>query len=109
MVKKPSRFNLQFDKDALKEFRRIDSSAQTLFKKKLAKLISGIELPSPRHAMYGFPKGFYKIKLRKAGLRMLYYYDDGKYVVLVIAVGKRERNSVYEIAKLRVEGHMNHL
>jgi mRNA interferase RelE/StbE len=43
----------------------------------------------------------YKIKLRSVGYRLVYEVRDSKLIVLVIAVGKRERNSVYMAAAKR--------
>lgn len=40
----------------------------------------------------------YKIKLRSAGYRLVYEVRDFEVVIVVIAVGKRERNAVYKIA-----------
>ena len=36
----------------------------------------------------------YKIKLRAAGYRLVYRVEDGRLVVAVVAVGKRERGPV---------------
>jgi mRNA interferase RelE/StbE len=44
----------------------------------------------------------YKIKLRSAGYRLVYQIVEDRLVVIVIAVGKRERNAVYAIAKSRL-------
>lgn len=38
----------------------------------------------------------YRIKLRKAGMRLGYKVFDKELVVLVIAVGPRDKNEVYE-------------
>jgi len=103
MIESNSRLKLQFVKEALKEFRKIDRTSQIAFKKKLAKLVSCKEFPSSKHALHGFPHGYYKIKLRKTGLRLVYHYDDGRLIVLVIAVGRRERNLVYETARWRLK------
>ncbi|MNR61265.1 mRNA interferase RelE [compost metagenome] len=43
----------------------------------------------------------YKIKLRAAGYRLVYRVEDGRLVVAVVAVGKRERGEVYGKAKTR--------
>ena len=106
MSAQATRLRLRFDEDALKEYQRIETSAQRAFKKKLEKLVSGKEMPSPAHALHGFPRGYYKIKLRRAGLRLVYHYDGQNLVILVIAVGKRERNIVYEVARARLEGRL---
>lgn len=43
-----------------------------------------------------------KIKLRNAGLRHVYRVDDNAVTVIVVAIGKRERNAVYKAAKYRL-------
>ena len=43
----------------------------------------------------------YKIKLRAAGFRLVYEVRDLELLVLVVAVGKRERNAVYRQADQR--------
>jgi mRNA interferase RelE/StbE len=43
----------------------------------------------------------YKIKLRAAGFRLVYEVRDRELLVLVVAVGKRERNAVYRQADQR--------
>jgi len=95
-----------FDEDALAEYRGLERTHQRIFKKKLGKLAARIEYPSPKNRLHGFPEGYYKIKLRKAGLRLVYHYDGDNLVILVIAVGKRERNIVYESARARMEGKL---
>ncbi|WP_235433114.1 type II toxin-antitoxin system RelE family toxin [Pseudomonas frederiksbergensis] len=49
------------------------------------------------HAM----KDCYKIKLRGAGYRLVYRVEDERIIILVIAIGKRERSNVYDSAKTR--------
>lgn len=48
--------------------------------------------------------GCYKIKLRDAGYRLVYRVDDDRIVVIVIAIGKRERGETYEDAVVRLAG-----
>jgi mRNA interferase RelE/StbE len=43
----------------------------------------------------------YKIKLRSSGYRLAYEVIDNDVVVMVLAVGKRDRLEVYENAKSR--------
>lgn len=95
-----------FHKKALKEFERTEKAAQTAFRKKLIKLASRQEMPSPQNALHGFPQGYYKIKLKRAGLRLVYKYDGEKLTILVISVGKRERSVVYEVARARLEDRL---
>ena len=44
----------------------------------------------------------YKIKLRSIGYRLVYQIVEERLVVLVIAVGKREKNQVYGTAAVRI-------
>ena len=46
-------------------------------------------------------KDRYKIKLRHAGYRLVYEVRDTELVVVVVAIGKRERNAVYKAAAKR--------
>lgn len=100
------RLRLRFHREALKEFERTEGAAKKAFKKKLEKLVSGAEKPSPKHALHGFPPGYYKIKLRRVGLRLVYKYDGENLLILVVSVGMRERNIVYEVARARLEGKL---
>lgn len=43
----------------------------------------------------------YKVKLKASGYRLVYQVIDERVVVSVVAVGKRERGTVYERAKKR--------
>ena len=43
-------------------------------------------------------KDRYKIKLRSVGYRLVYEVRDSELIVVVVAVGKRERNAVYKAA-----------
>jgi mRNA interferase RelE/StbE len=46
-------------------------------------------------------KDRYKIKLRSVGYRLVYEVRDNMLMVIVVAVGKRERNAVYRVATKR--------
>ena len=45
--------------------------------------------------------GHYKIKLRASGYRLVYRVEDERVVVVVVAIGKRERGAAYEKARER--------
>lgn len=92
------RFDLRFKEEALTEWQRLDSSVREQFKKKLAERLAHPRVPAAR--LLGHPDR-YKIKLRNAGFRLVYEVRDAQVVVLVVAVGKRERNAVYEAAAKR--------
>jgi mRNA interferase RelE/StbE len=79
----------------LKEWRKLDEVTRAQFKAKLAERLENPRIPSAR--LHG-AKDRYKIKLRNAGYRLVYKVRDKQLVVLVVAVGKRERNEVYKAA-----------
>ncbi len=101
-AKAKPKFALKFDERALAEWYKLEVQIQKQFKKKLTKLMSGVETPSPRARVSGLGPGYYKIKQRSSGYRLVYRYEDKKLVILVIAVGKRNRNIVYDVARARV-------
>jgi len=91
-------YDLEFLTDALKEWKSLDASVKNMFKKKLSERLENPKIASDR---LSGSKNRYKIKLRAAGFRLVYQVIDKDVVVLVIAVGKRERNKVYKIAAKR--------
>ena len=86
-------YQLQFDKDALKEWEKLDGSVKTTLRKLLLKRLEQPHVPGD--ALHRELKGYYKIKLRKQGYRLIYAVNDEVLVVLVVAVGKRENDDVY--------------
>ena len=91
-------YELAFLDEALKEWRKLDNVTREQFKAKLAERLQNPKVPSAR--MHG-AKERYKIKLRNAGFRLVYQVKDRELLVLVVAVGKRERNEVYWAAERR--------
>ena len=92
-------YSLQFHKDALKEWKKLDSTVREQFKKALRKRLEEPHVQSA--ALSGMPS-CYKIKLRSSGYRLVYKVDDGVVTVFVIAVGKREGLRVYDTASRRM-------
>ena len=92
-------YKLLFKEDAKKEWDRLDATIRALFTKKLKECIQAPRIESAR--LSGM-KDCYKIKLRRAGHRLVYQVRDNELVVSVVAVGKRERNQVYKAAIKRV-------
>lgn len=84
-------YELAFLDEALKEWRKLDNATREQFKSKLAERLQDPKIPSAR--LHG-SKERYKIKLRNAGYRLDYQVKDRELLVLVVAVGKRERNEV---------------
>jgi mRNA interferase RelE/StbE len=89
---------LAFMDDALKEWRKLDNSVRQQFKNKLAERLQQPHILSAR--LFG-SKVRYNIKLRSAGFRLVYEVRENELLVVVVAVGKRERNAVYEAAGRR--------
>jgi len=91
-------YELGFLDAALKEWRALDNAVKTQFKKKLAERLENPRVLSAKLA--GHPDR-YKIKLRSLGYRLVYEVHDRQLIVVVVAVGKRERNAVYIAADKR--------
>lgn len=91
-------FELEFLDEALVEWKRLDGSVREQFKKKLTERLSEPRGPSAK--LFGHPDR-YKIKLRTIGYRLVYEVQDSRLVVLVVAVGRRDRNAVYQVAAKR--------
>lgn len=91
-------YELAFLDEALKEWRKLDNATCEQFKSKLAERLQNPKIPSAR--VYG-AKARYKIKLRHAGYRLVYQMNNHALWVLVVSVGKRERNEVYKAAERR--------
>lgn len=91
-------YDLAFLDEALKEWRRLDHATREQFKTKLAERLQNPKIPlARRHGA----RERYKIKLRDAGYRLVYRVRDQELLVLVVAVGKRERDEVYKTAARR--------
>ncbi len=91
-------YKLKFLPTALKEWKKLDNTIQAKFKKRLKERLTAPHITSSR--LSGF-KNHYKIKLRATGYRLVYEVIDEEIYILVIAVGKRERNMIYKKARKR--------
>ncbi|MCP3927925.1 MAG: type II toxin-antitoxin system RelE/ParE family toxin [Bacteroidetes bacterium] len=92
-------YRLVFKVDAKKEWDNLDSTVRSVFAKKLKERI---QQPRIEISRLSGMKDCYKIKLRRAGYRLVYQVRDKELVVSIVAVGKRERNLVYKIATKRI-------
>ncbi len=92
-------YKLAFRENAKKEWDKLASSVREQFKQKLMQRCDNPRVPSCR---LSGAKDRYKIKLRQAGFRLVYEVHDEVVTVVVVAVGKHERNLVYKIAAKRV-------
>jgi mRNA interferase RelE/StbE len=93
-------YKLEFKKSALKEWGKLGHTIQEQFKKKLKERLENPHIPA---ATLSGGQNLYKIKLRQQGYRLVYSVEDEIVTVTVIAVGKRDRNEVYEIALSRLD------
>ena len=93
-------YELEFKKSALKEWKKLGSTIQSQFKKKLAE---AIENPHVHSAKLSGTNHLYKIKLRQAGYRLVYEVNDEVIIVTVISVGKRDKGKVYKVAMQRTD------
>lgn len=91
-------YELGFLEEALKEWRKLDHSIREQFKEKLAERLENPRVPAAR---LSGQQDRYKIKLRSAGFRLVYEVRDQQLIVVIVAVGKRERNAVYKVAAKR--------
>lgn len=92
-------YKLAFREESLKEWRKLGANVREQFKKKLAERL---ENPRVENSRLSGAKDRYKIKLRQAGYRLVYEVKDDVITVVVVAVGKRERNFVYKQAAKRL-------
>ena len=93
-------YKLKFLPTALKEWKKLDKTIQTQLKKKLKERLRSPHVHSSQ--LRGF-KNHYKIKLMASGYRLVYEVIDDEICVLVIAIGKRNKNKVYKQAQKRAD------
>lgn len=91
-------YKLKFLPTALKEWKKLENAIQVQFKKKLEERLESPHIPSCQ--LSGF-KNHYKIKLRASSYRLVYEVIDQELYILVIAIGKRDKNAVYKKAMER--------
>lgn len=91
-------YELGFLDSALKEWKKLDSTTREMFKKKLAERCETPRVPA---SQLSGQKDRYKIKLRGVGYRLVYEVRDAEVLVVVVAIGRRERNEVYKNAASR--------
>ena len=89
-------YNLDFKPKALKEWHKLDATIKVQFKKKLKERIINPKILKDKLSGYD---NVYKIKLRNSGFRLAYEVQDKEIIILVLSVGKRENNSIYNNLK----------
>lgn len=105
-------WQLDFLPEARKDLRELDGSQRTLVLKAIKKVQQN-PLPADEQG-YGKPlgklsgsnlAGFLKIKLRAAGLRIVYKLIRTETSMLIVVIGARADDEVYEIAQKRAQKH----
>jgi mRNA interferase RelE/StbE len=97
---KSAKYTLAFLPDALAEWRALDGSAKKQFEAQLRARL--LQPHRPGSELRGPLRGYYKIKLRRAGYRLIYRVEDERVVVTVVAVGLRADDAVYVAAIRRL-------
>ena len=92
------KYELGFFEEALKEWNKLDSNTREQFKSKLTERLARPRVPASKLSGH---KDWYKITLLSVGYRLVYEVRDSEVIVIVVAVGKRERNAVYAAAAKR--------
>lgn len=88
-------------KSAYKEWESLNHNIKLQFIKKLKKLI--LEPRIDKNHLRGNLSDCYKIKLKRAGYRLVYQVIDDKVILLIWSVDKRENSDVYDEAVRRIE------
>lgn len=93
-------YRLAFLEDAAKEWRKLDNPTKDRLAKKIDKLLAQPRVPAM--ALSGM-KDCYKIKFKKPPIRLVYRVFDDVLVFEVVAIGKRDKNEVYDMALERLK------
>ena len=93
-------YRVLLTKESLKEWNKIDHSIQRLFKKKLNSIVLDPVIVNSR--LRGKLSNCYKIKLKRAGYRLVYEVRSQTIVLIVWAVDKRDDDKVYDSAISRL-------
>jgi len=91
-------YRLKFTKKSKKEWDKLSQAISAQFKKKLKERLENPRVAKDKLSGYD---NIYKIKLRSSGYRLAYEIKEEEIVVLVLSVGKREKNRIYNNLKNR--------
>jgi mRNA interferase RelE/StbE len=85
-------YEVVFRPKAAKAFKKLDPALQRQVAQKLSeRKLNPKVLADSVHEI----PGAYKIKLRASGFRLIYLVRDAQLVILVLSIGKREREEAY--------------
>lgn len=86
-------YALVFQKKAEREWNKLGATIRLQFTRKLAERLANPKVAKDH--LSGYPD-LYKIKLKKAGYRLIYRVEDDRLLVIVIKIGQRERGEAYD-------------
>ena len=93
-------YKLAFLKQSEKEWDKLNPTIREQFKKKLKERL---ENPHVSHDKLSGLLNVCKIKLHASGYRLAYKVDDDTVIVIVLAVGKRDKSMIYRTLKNRMQ------
>lgn len=93
-------YELAFKTSAFREWKKLGHTIQAQLKKKFAERLVNPHVPG---AALSGAANVDKIKLRQAGYRLVYSVENETVTVTVIAVGKSNRNEIYDLALSRLQ------
>lgn len=89
--------------EAEEDLRRLDGSVIREVRKAIEKLKANPEIGKPLGHKQVNLTGLRKVKLRKAGIRIIYCVFHERSEVLIVVVGSRADDEVYKIAARRMK------
>lgn len=96
----PKVYAVKVHEDFPKELAKLDNAIKQQLRKKLDKVVLNPHIPKNR--LHGELSSCYKIKLRQAGIRLIYQVNDDEIYILLLTVGKRADNEAYDTAIRRL-------
>lgn len=97
-------YEILFHPEAKKEFDKLDGSVRTVVLKQLGKLRRDPSLGEKLGNRGGFDlTGYRKVYAFRKKIRIVYRIHEGRLLVFIMAVGKREDLQVYKDAFLRIK------
>lgn len=93
-------YSLEFKSQALKEWKKLNSTIKEQFKKKLVERLKTPRVEKDKLSVF---ENVYKIKLRTVGYRLVYEVRDEEIVILVLSVWKRENSKIYKNLQNRLD------
>ena len=94
-------YSIKVHDDFKKDLSKLSQPIKDQLYKKLKKVQENPHIPKNR--LSGELSSCYKIKLLKAGVRLVYQVIDEEVVILLVTVGKRADSEIYEAAKHRLD------